>query len=151
MVCFRGDDYNFMFPNFDGEPKKLKDFLESNVGDEYTISDKLWEGHQRRSKRNSERGTGFTVKLADLERPSNTIVARYYKDGKECLIPQEGKNPRKLTARECARLQGYPESFLLPKSNSAAYRQFGNSVSVPVIQKISKAIVNKMDENGLLR
>ena len=151
MVCFRGDDFNFIFPNFDGEPKKLKDFLEPRVGDEYTISDKLWEGHQRRSKRNSERGTGFTVKLADLEKPSNTIVARYYKDGKECLIPQKGKNPRKLTARECARLQGYPESFLLPKSNTAAYKQFGNSVSVPVIQKISNAIVNKMDENGLLR
>jgi DNA (cytosine-5)-methyltransferase 1 len=151
MVCFKGENHNFIFPNFEGEPKKLKDILELNVGDEYTISDKLWEGHQRRSKRNSERGTGFTVKLADLEKPSNTIVARYYKDGKECLVPQKNKNPRKLTPRECARLQGYPESFLLPKSNTAAYKQFGNSVSVPVIQKISNAIVKKMEEYGLLR
>jgi DNA (cytosine-5)-methyltransferase 1 len=151
MVCFRGNNTNFIFPNFDGEPKKLKEILEPFVNEEYTISNKLWDGHQTRSKRNSERGTGFTVKLADLEKPSNTIVARYYKDGKECLIPQIGKNPRKLTPRECARLQGYPESFIFSKSKSAAYKQFGNSVSIPVIQKISNNIVNKMEEYGLLR
>jgi len=144
MVCFR-NEVDFLFPNFDGEPLPLKSILEENVSEEYTISDKLWLGHQNRSKRNKERGTGFTVKLADLNKPSNTIVARYYKDGKECLIPQDNKNPRKLTPRECARLQGYPEKFKLSNSKTAAYRQFGNSVSVPVIEKISKEIVKKLD------
>ena len=144
MVCFR-NDVDFIFPNFDGEPLPLKSILEENVNEEYTISDKLWLGHQNRSKRNKERGTGFTVKVADLNKPSNTIVARYYKDGKECLVPQDNKNPRKLTPRECARLQGYPEKFKLSKSKTAAYRQFGNSVSVPVIEKISKEIVKKLN------
>lgn len=104
----------------------------------------MWEGHQKRTQRNIARGTGFTANLANLDKPSNTLVSRYYKDGKECLIPQEGKNPRKLTPRECARLQGFPEEFILPKSNAAAYRQFGNSVAVPVIDAIAKNIVDKL-------
>ena len=141
MVCFKNQSINFKFPEFAGEAKKLKTILEAKVPDEYTISDKLWEGHKRRTKNNIERGTGFTAHVANIERPSNTIVARYGKDGKECLIPQEGKNPRKLTPRECARLQGFPETFVLATSNTAAYKQFGNSVAVPVIERIGKAIV----------
>ncbi len=145
MVCFRSSITEFKFPEFDGEPKRLKDYLEENVSDEYTISDKLWEGHINRTKRNLERGTGFTANLADLNKPSKTLVARYGKDGKECLIPQEGKNPRKLTPLECARLQGFPKEFLLPDSNAAAYHQFGNSVSVPVIEAIAKEIMKHLD------
>ena len=68
-------------------------------------------------------------------------MSRYWKDGKECLIPQKDKNPRLLTPRECARLQGYPESFRLPVSPNAAYRQFGNSVVVPVVSKIATEIL----------
>ena len=115
MVCVLDDEEQFIFPEIDGTPKILRNYLEKEVPEEYTISDKLWEGHQKRSIRNKNRGTGFTVKEADLDKPSNTIVARYYKDGKECLIPQEGKNPRKLTKRECARLQGFPESFIFAR------------------------------------
>src|SRR5690606_6457919 len=121
--------------------KKLKSILERNVSSEYTISDKLWEGHIRRTRVNLERGTGFTAHVADLNKPSKTIVARYGKDGKECLIPQNGKNPRKLTPRECARLQGFPENYILPSSKAAAYKQFGNSVAVPVIEKITENII----------
>jgi DNA (cytosine-5)-methyltransferase 1 len=141
MVCFRNDTLKFKFPEFEGEPKKLKTILEENVPEEYTISDKLWEGHKRRTKNNIERGVGFTAFLANLEKPANTIVARYGKDGKECLVPQFGKNPRKLTPRECARLQGFPEKYNLPSSNAAAYKQFGNSVAVPVIKKIAKEMI----------
>ena len=140
MVCFKDKDDQFKFPDFDGQPKPLKSILESVVDESYTISDRLWLGHQNRSIRNRARGTGFTTKEADLDKPSNTIVARYYKDGKECLIPQEGKNPRKLTPLECAKLQGYPDNFICHKSRSAAYKQFGNSVSVPVIEKIFEDI-----------
>lgn len=145
MICFREDITDFKFPEFEGESKKLKNYLEQNVSDSYTISDKLWEGHKNRTKRNLERGTGFTAHLADLDKPSKTLVARYGKDGKECLIPQEGKNPRKLTPRECARLQGFPENFLLPISNAAAYHQFGNSVSVPVIEAIAEEFLKYLD------
>lgn len=139
MVCFR-DKVKFNFPKIEGDPKPLRSILEENVPEEFTISDKLWEGHQKRTKRNLERGTGFTAFTADLDKPSKTLVSRYYKDGKECLIPQEGLNPRKLTPRECARLQGFPENFIIPGSNTAAYKQFGNSVAVPVIRKICQEI-----------
>lgn len=149
MVGIRRDILNnreFVFPDIDGESLKLKDFLEKDVSDIYTISDKLWNGHINRTKRNIERGTGFTAHLADLNKPSKTLVARYGKDGKECLIPQEGKNPRKLTPRECARLQGYPENFILPVSRAASYHQFGNSVSVPVIQAIAENFIHFLHE-----
>ena len=142
-LLIRGD---YTFPEFNGEPLKLRDFLEPNVPDIYTISDKLWNGHKNRTQRNIERGTGFTAHVADLDKPSKTLVARYGKDGKECLIPQDGQNPRKLTPRECARLQGFPEEFTLPVSRAAAYHQFGNSVSVPVIQAIAENFINYLIE-----
>lgn len=145
MICFR-DKTIYDFPCLEkGEPIPLKLILESSVPDKFTISNKLWEGHQNRSTRNKARGTGFTVNLADLNKPSNTIVSRYYKDGKECLIPQKDRNPRMLTPRECARLQGFPEEFILPNSSAAAYKQFGNSVVVPVIIKIAETVLEKLD------
>lgn len=144
MVAIRNDlGLKFEFPNFDGDALPLKSILEKNVDDIYTISDKLWDGHINRTIRNVNRGTGFTAYTADLNKPSKTIVARYGKDGKECLIPQVGKNPRMLTQRECARLQGFPEEFIVPKSRTPAYKQFGNSVVVTVVSKIAEKI--KMD------
>lgn len=145
MVCFRKDlAVNFEFPKFTGQPKPLRSILEENAAEAYTISDKLWEGHIKRTERNLDRGTGFTAFTADLDKPSNTIVARYGKDGKECLIPQEGKNPRLLTPRECARLQGFPENFWIPNTKTPAYKQFGNSVAVPVVAAIAKKIIEKI-------
>jgi DNA (cytosine-5)-methyltransferase 1 len=144
MVGIRKDlGKSFKFPNIEGPPIPLKSILEDEVDDMYTISDKLWQGHINRTKRNIERGTGFTAHTADLEKPSKTIVARYGKDGKECLIPQENKNPRMLTQRECARLQGFPEEFIVPLVRTPAYKQFGNSVVVPLISELANKI--KMD------
>jgi len=147
MVCIRDDKKGFEFPEIEGTPLPLKSILEKNVNDSFTISEKLWAGHQRRTKRNIERGTGFTAFCADLDKPSKTIVARYGKDGKECLIPQVGKPPRMLTLKECARLQGFPEIFIMPVAKTKAYRQFGNSVAVPVIRKISEQIHSLLKEN----
>ena len=76
---------------------------------------------------------------------SRTISARYYKDGSEILIAQEGKNPRRLTPRECARLQGFPDSFKIPVSDTQAYKQFGNSVVVPLMENVAKLIVEKLE------
>jgi len=141
MVCTREHDDQFSFPTIEGEPRKLKEILEKGKRvDEYTISDRLWQGHINRTARNIKRGTGFTANEADINKPANTLVSRYGKDGKECLIPQKGKNPRMLTPRECARLQGYPDNYITALSKAAAYRQFGNSVAVPVIQKIAENI-----------
>lgn len=145
MVCFRKDlKVDFKFPDFNGIPLPLKSILEPSVGEEFTISDRLWAGHINRTNRNLERGTGFTAFVANLDKPSNTIVARYGKDGKECLIPQKGKNPRLLTPRECARLQGYPEEFSIPAAKTPAYRQFGNSVAVPIVNRIAKRIAKEI-------
>ncbi|AVT56831.1 DNA (cytosine-5-)-methyltransferase [Pectobacterium quasiaquaticum] len=142
MIGIREDiDVQFIFPEVSGEPVPLHSVLQKKVDDIYTISDKLWHGHIARTKRNVERGTGFTAYLADLDKPSNTIVARYGKDGKECLIPQVGKNPRMLTPRECARLQGFPEEFEVPVSRTPAYKQFGNSVVVPVINILATKLI----------
>ncbi len=140
IVCLRDTSEKFEFPTFEGEPQPLKLILDKKVEAEYTISDRLWAGHQRRTITNLERGTGFTAFCVDINKPANTLVARYGKDGKECLIPQEGKNPRMLTPRECARLQGFPENFLIPVAKTAAYKQFGNSVALPVVKKIADKI-----------
>ena len=139
MVCLR-DNGDFVFPDFSGNEIPLRSILEQTVDAKYTLSDRLWEGHQKRTQRNLGRGAGFTAYCSNLDKPAHTLVARYYKDGKECLVPQAGKNPRMLTPREAARLQGFPESFLLPDSRSMAYKQMGNSVAVPVIKEIALAI-----------
>lgn len=149
MVCIRADVYErlgeYEFPVFDGDSMPLSSVLEQlsqDEQDEYTISDKLWQGHINRTKRNLERKTGFTANLANLNAPSNTIVARYGKDGKECLVPQgDGLNPRKLTKKECARLFGYPENFQFPEAKTPTYKLLGNSVVVPVVETISQSII----------
>lgn len=134
-------DEPFRFPLPPNHSVKVGDILEAQVNEKYTISDKLWAGHQRRKAEHKAKGNGFGYSLFDAESPyTSTISARYYKDGSEILIYQPDKNPRKITPREAARLQGYPESFIIPVSDTQAYRQFGNSVSVPVIRALAKSI-----------
>lgn len=145
MVCFR-DRKDFRFPLIAGPPKPLSSILENHPDDYFTISDRMWQGHIKRTARNLNRGVGFTAFEADLSKPANTLVARYYKDGKECLIPQQGQNPRMLTPRECARIQGYPENFIIHKWKMQAYRQFGNSLTIPVVRLIAKELVNYIEK-----
>lgn len=139
---------NFSFPKPTFKPTKLGNILEKNVSDKYTISDKLWAGHKRRKKEHEKKGNGFGYSLFNHDsKYTNTISARYYKDGSEILIEQQGKNPRKLTPREAGRLQGFPENFIIPVSDTQAYKQFGNSVVVPIIEKIAKNIIKVLDTN----
>jgi len=144
IVALREPGGGFEFPELCGGTLHLSSILQDKVPDRYTISDKLWASHLLRSERNRKRGTGFTVKVASLDEPSPTIVARYGKDGKECLIPQKAGNPRKLTPLECARLQGFPDSFIRADSDAASYRQFGNAVPVPVVERIGQNIVKAL-------
>jgi DNA (cytosine-5)-methyltransferase 1 len=119
------------------KPTKVGDILMENPNEKYTISDRLYAGHIRRRKEHKEKGNGFGFSSFDKNAPyTSTISARYYKDGSEILIEQKEANPRKLTPREAANLQGYPQDFKIPVSDNQAYKQFGNSVSVPVIQSI---------------
>lgn len=132
----------FDFPAPTGKKTKLGDILEKNIDfSPYTISDKLWEGHQRRRREHAIKGNGFGYSLFDERSEyTNTISARYYKDGSEILIKQAGKNPRKLTPREACRLQGFSDEFKIVISNAQAYRQFGNSVCVPVVRSLAKQL-----------
>lgn len=141
------DHYLFTFPTPTHKKTRLGDILESDVDEKYTISDALWEGHQRRKKEHKEKGNGFGYSLFNNESEyTNTLSARYYKDGSEILIDQgPDKNPRKLTPRECARLQGFPENFIITVSDTQAYKQFGNSVAVPVIRAVAKRIREEME------
>ncbi|WP_455142343.1 DNA (cytosine-5-)-methyltransferase [Stomatobaculum longum] len=145
-------EYKFSFPEPTHQKTRLGDILEDNVDEKYTISQKLYEGHIRRKAEHQKKGNGFGFSLfnADSEY-TNTISARYYKDGSEILIDQ-GPDipPRKLTPRECAGLQGFPDSFIIPVSDTQAYKQFGNSVAVPVIRAIAKRVreeMKRMDPN----
>lgn len=127
------------------------DVLEESVGERFTISDKLWEGHQARKKKHKKKGNGFGFALFNEDsKYTSTISARYYKDGSEALIEQSGKNPRMLTPRECARLQGFPEDFIIPVSNAQSYKQFGNSVCIPVIEAVAIAMLDYLGEYNIL-
>ena len=130
----------FVFPEVGSRKTRAADILEKDVDPKYTLSDRLWKYLQDYAKRQREKGNGFGYGLVDPNGATRTLSARYYKDGSEILIPQPGRNPRRLTPRECARLQGYPESFKIPVSDTAAYKQFGNSVPVPVVCTVAKAL-----------
>lgn len=134
----------FKFPEPKDVDLRIKDILEPTVDDKYTLSDKLWNYLQEYKKKHQAKGNGFGFGLTNLNGVSRTLSARYYKDGAEILIPQEGKNPRRLTPRECARLQGFPDTFKIPVSDNQGYKQFGNSVAMPLMQAVGKNIINEL-------
>ena len=142
-----GRDLGFRFDITPVEPKPImKDILEKNADDKYTLSDKLWTYLQDYAAKHHAAGNGFGYGLADPNGIARTLSARYYKDGSEILIEQAGKNPRRLTPRECARLQGFPDDFIIPVSDTQAYKQFGNSVVVPLMTNVAQLVVKKMKE-----
>jgi DNA (cytosine-5)-methyltransferase 1 len=122
--------------------------LEVKAEKTYTISEKLWAGHQRRKAEHKTKGNGFGYSSFNAKSQyTSTISARYYKDGSEILIEQKGikgreNRPRKIHPIEAARLQGYPidEWYEIPVSDNQAYKQFGNSVSVPVVKTLAREI-----------
>lgn len=143
----------FIFPTPPDRRPKLRDILKShdpkqgkliNYFEKYTLSDHLWSYLQAYAKKHKEKGNGFGYGLADPDGITRTLSARYYKDGAEILVPQKDANPRRLTPRECARLMGFPDSFKIPVSDTQAYRQFGNSVVVPLVELIAKEIVRTL-------
>lgn len=104
------------------------------VQDKYTLTPKLWAYLQAYADKHKAKGNGFGFGLVGPDSVTRTLSARYYKDGSEILVYQgEGKNPRRLTPRECARLMGFSDDFKIPVSDTRAYKQFGNSVVVDVM------------------
>ena len=142
-----GNSANFKFNLSPISPKPvIRDILEPTVDAKYTLSDKLWVYLQNYAAKHKAAGNGFGYGIAPMDGVSRTLSARYYKDGSEVLIEQKNSNPRKLTPRECARLQGFPDTFKIPVSDTQAYRQFGNSVVVPLITDVAGLIVKKLRE-----
>lgn len=149
IVGFRNDVPfswdNLAYPESD---RVFADVREYEVDDKYTLSDRLWSYLQLYAEKHRAKGNGFGYGLVDNNDTTRTISARYYKDGSECLIRQEGKNPRRLTPRECARLQGFPDRFEIPVSDTQAYRQFGNSVCVPAVEAVARLMKEALWTSG---
>jgi DNA (cytosine-5)-methyltransferase 1 len=147
IVCFDkrlfGDNppFDFPVPPQVSRPK-LRDILEPKPDRKYTLTDHLWRYLQDYAERQKAKGNGFGFGLANLDGVTRTLSARYYKDGSEILIPQKGKNPRRLTPKECARLMGFDEKYQnnIIVSDTRAYRQFGNAI----VPKVAEAVINQL-------
>jgi DNA (cytosine-5)-methyltransferase 1 len=128
----------------------------AKVHSKYVLTDKLWEYLQAYAEKHRKAGNGFGFGLVDRNSVARTLSARYYKDGSEILVSRgRGKNPRRLTPRECARLMGFPDTFKIPVSDTQAYRQFGNSVIVPVMREVARIMaphvlsLKRQEETGV--
>jgi DNA (cytosine-5)-methyltransferase 1 len=136
----------FEFPEQHQSTRSIKEILDPEIDPKYTLTDRLWAYLQNYAEKHRAKGNGFGYGLVDLNGITRTLSARYYKDGSEILIPQgKGKNPRRLSPRECARLMGYPDQYRIDcVSDVQAYRQCGNSVIVPLITAVSEQIVKTL-------
>lgn len=159
IVGFDRNTYNpdmkFSFPEQSGDPLQLIDsnVLLPEVDKKYTLSDKLWDYLKSYAEKHRQKGNGFGFGLADLYGVTRTLSARYHKDGSEILVSQgKNKNPRRLTPEECRRLMGFPEEFRIKDtgvSDTQLYRQFGNSVAVPVVEAVAGRVIEHMKNNLL--
>lgn len=122
---------------WDGE--RFFDHEKRKVQSKYTLTPNLWSYLQAYAEKHRAAGNGFGFGMAYPESVTRTLSARYHKDGSEILVYQgKGKRPRRLTPRECARLMGFPDTYRIPVSDTQAYRQFGNSVVVPVMKEVAR-------------
>lgn len=140
-IRFSLDDVNVP----EGPSPVLRDILETNVPEKYTLSDKLWNYLQAYAAKHKAAGNGFGFGLCGPDDVARTLSARYHKDGSEILIAQLGLNPRRLTPRECARLMGFDapgtnSPWKIEVSDTQAYRQFGNAVAAPVAVAIAEGM-----------
>lgn len=149
IVCFDRKTFPvrppFVFPSPPDEAlPKLRSILEQCPDSKYTLTDHLWSYLQAYAERHRAKGNGFGFSLANPDKITRTLSARYYKDGSEILIPQRGRNPRRLTPRECARLMGFDEHLPIVVSDTQAYKQFGNAVVPKVVEVVGRQIIQAL-------
>ncbi|MGI8774080.1 MAG: DNA (cytosine-5-)-methyltransferase [Actinomycetota bacterium] len=143
-------DVPFDFPRMPTVGPSLKTILldHDEVDEKYTLSDKLWQYLQDYAEKHRKKGNGFGYSLSGPDDVARTLSARYHKDGSEILVDRgRGKNPRRLTPPECKRLMGFPEDFKMPVSDTQAYRQLGNAVVVPLIQRIAMEVIRMFHDH----
>lgn len=147
-----GETFRFSFPEPPERKPKFRDILECNPDPKYTLTNHLWNYLQEYARKHKAKGNGFGFGMTDLNGVARTLSARYYKDGSEIMIPQgKGNNPRRLTPEECKRLMGFPVKFTIKNigvSDTQLYRQFGNSVAVPVVQAMAAAMMEVIKPHG---
>jgi DNA (cytosine-5)-methyltransferase 1 len=132
----------------DGDDARYLD-PDGKVQQKYTLTDRLWQYLQAYAEKHRAKGNGFGCSVVGRGDVARTLSARYYKDGSEILVSGgPGRNPRRLTPRECARLMGFPDTFRIPVSDTRAYKQFGNSVVVPVIRHAAALMEPWIFETG---
>jgi DNA (cytosine-5)-methyltransferase 1 len=154
IVALRNDlakRKEFEFPKLpEKSPTVLGDILEEREDfSKYILSPKLWSYLRAYAAKHRAAGNGFGFGLVGPEATTRTLSARYYKDGSEILVDRGSrKRPRRLTPRECARLMGFPDSFLIVCSDTAAYKQFGNSVVVPAVKHIARPLIKLLREHA---
>lgn len=147
IVGFRADRFPIAPYPFPTPPPsrmyELGDVIETDVDPGYTLPEGTWEAMLRHVEKHGKRGHGFRLGIIDPQKDefTRTLTARYWRDGAEILVGQNGSRPRRLTPRECARLMGFPDSFEIPVSRTQAYKQFGNSVAVPLVGAIAARMV----------
>jgi len=153
IVAFKNSSsFNFdeFTPPTETNSPVLGDILDTDIPDKYTLTDRLWAYLQNYKKKHQKAGNGFGFSLFNNNSITRTLSARYYKDGSEILIDQGKKNPRKLTPRECSRLMGFDapqgSEFIIPVSDTQAYRQFGNAVVVPVVRAVAQSLKPHLEE-----
>ena len=152
IVGFRQETkFNFDdLPVPEGPGPKLGAILDPEVDAKYTLTEHMWQYLQDYKEKHRRAGNGFGYSLFGVSDVARTLSARYYKDGSEILIRQDGRRPRRLTPRECARLMGFDKpgeaEFRIPVSDTQAYRQFGNAVVVPVVRAVAQLLKPKIAE-----
>lgn len=139
--------FTFPDPPADSSPK-FRDILDPDTPAKYTLTDHLWTYLQNYAAKHKAKGNGFGFGMTDLDGVSRTLSARYFKDGSEVLIPQgKGKNPRRLSPREAARLMGFPDELPIVVSDTQAYKQFGNAVCPLVVEAIGRELCKSIGEH----
>lgn len=146
LIGFREKNLDFVFPDIQERQSRVGDILLDIVPEKYTLSEHLQKYLQDYAATHRAKGNGFGYGLVDRNGCSRTLSARYGKDGSEILLETDGGRWRRLTPRECARLQGFEDSFRIPVSDTQAYKQFGNSVAVPLMEILAQAIVKTLTE-----
>lgn len=124
-----------------GPAPRFRDILDPDTPERYTLTNHLWNYLQEYAAKHKAKGNGFGFGMTDLEGVSRTLSARYFKDGSEVLIPQTGRNPRRLSPREAARLMGFPDELPIVVSDTQAYKQFGNAVVPLVAEAVARQMV----------